>query len=100
MLHVTRDHSTIDVTCNNRLGLVVGTQNVNTRVQRHRDSLRKAGLRPVQIWVPDTRLPGFAEECRRQALVAAAADASDPDLNEFMDRSLEDIGFDDNNRTC
>jgi hypothetical protein len=23
--------------------------------------------RPVQIWVPDTRRPGFAEECRRQS---------------------------------
>ncbi|NBU58867.1 MAG: DUF3018 family protein [Betaproteobacteria bacterium] len=38
---------------------------VNARVQKHRDALRRAGLRPVQIWVPDTRLPGFAEECGR-----------------------------------
>jgi len=29
--------------------------------------LRKAGLRPVQIWVPDSRRPGFAEQCRRQS---------------------------------
>ncbi|MFH1987965.1 MAG: antitoxin MazE family protein [Pseudomonadota bacterium] len=26
-----------------------------------------AGLRPVQIWVPDTRRPSFAEECHRQS---------------------------------
>ncbi len=38
------------------------------RVQRHRDALRASGLRPVQIWVPDTRRAGFAEECRRQSL--------------------------------
>ena len=25
------------------------------------------GLRPVQIWVPDTRRPDFKEECRRQS---------------------------------
>jgi hypothetical protein len=37
------------------------------RVRRHRANLRAAGLRPVQIWVPDTRRPGFAEECRRQS---------------------------------
>lgn len=37
------------------------------RVQRRRDKLRAAGLRPVQIWVPDARRPGFAEECRRQS---------------------------------
>jgi hypothetical protein len=24
-------------------------------------------MRPVQIWVPDVRRPGFAEECRRQS---------------------------------
>jgi hypothetical protein len=24
-------------------------------------------MRPIQIWVPDTRAPGFAEECRQQA---------------------------------
>lgn len=37
------------------------------RVQRHRARLRASGLRPVQIWVPDTRRPGFADECRRQS---------------------------------
>nr|WP_158929350.1 antitoxin MazE family protein [Acidisphaera sp. S103] len=37
------------------------------RVQRRRDKLRAAGLRPLQIWVPDTRAIGFAEECVRQA---------------------------------
>lgn len=37
------------------------------RVQTHRAGLRAAGLRPLQIWVPDTRRPGFAEECRRQS---------------------------------
>lgn len=37
------------------------------RVERRRARLRVAGLRPVQIWVPDTRAPGFAEECARQS---------------------------------
>lgn len=37
------------------------------RVQKHRDGLRAAGMRPVQIWVPDTRREGFALECRRQS---------------------------------
>jgi hypothetical protein len=38
------------------------------RVKKHRTALRAAGLRPVQIWVPDTRRSGFAKECRRQSL--------------------------------
>lgn len=38
------------------------------RVARHREKLRRQGLRPIQIWVPDTSAPGFAEEARRQSL--------------------------------
>lgn len=38
------------------------------RVKNYREKLHAAGLRPLQIWVPDTRRPGFAEECRRQSL--------------------------------
>lgn len=37
------------------------------RVARRRAKLRAAGLRPVQLWVPDTRAAQFAEECRRQS---------------------------------
>ncbi|ADE15700.1 conserved hypothetical protein [Nitrosococcus halophilus Nc 4] len=40
---------------------------ITERVNRHRQQLRKAGLRPIQIWVPDTRRPEFQEECRRQS---------------------------------
>jgi len=65
---------------------------VSIRVQKRRDELRKAGLRPVQIWVPDTRRPGFEDECRRQSLLVAAADASDHDLAAFLDATLDDLG--------
>lgn len=64
---------------------------VNTRVQKHRDALRTAGLRPVQIWVPDTRRPDFVEESRRQSRLAAQADMADTDLQHFMDEALEDV---------
>ena len=37
------------------------------RVQEHRQRLRQSGLRPVQLWVKDTKHAGFAEECRRQS---------------------------------
>ncbi len=43
------------------------SSSVNERVRKRREKLRRAGLRPVQIWVPDTRQPGFAAECRRQS---------------------------------
>ncbi len=65
--------------------------NVNSRVQKHRNALRLAGLRPVQIWVPDTRRPGFAEECRRQSRLAARADGADPDIQGLMDEALANV---------
>ena len=33
---------------------------VAARVKKRRDALRMAGLRPVQIWVPDTSRPDFS----------------------------------------
>ena len=61
------------------------------RVQKRRDALRKAGLRPVQIWVPDTRRIGFAAECHRQSLLVAQGDGRDADLGHFMDAALADM---------
>jgi hypothetical protein len=80
MLHVT-----------NRGEAVMAASHTNTRVQKHRDALRTAGLRPVQIWVPDTRRPNFAKECRRQCRLIAQADNADTDMQHFMDEVLSDI---------
>ena len=64
--------------------------NTSARVQKHRNTLRDAGLRPVQIWVPDTRRAGFAEECRRQSR-ALSHDVNESDalawLEKIADRS-------------
>ena len=51
------------------------------RVRKYRASLRAQGLRPIQIWVPDTRRPGFAEEAERQCLAVR----NDPQEKEMMD---------------
>ncbi|MEE4377597.1 MAG: antitoxin MazE family protein [Candidatus Competibacteraceae bacterium] len=67
------------------------TTRVNERVQKHREALRRAGLRPVQIWVPDTRRPGFAKECQRQSQRVAQSDKVDVDLQHFIDAALADV---------
>ena len=61
---------------------------VAARVEKRRSALRMAGLRPVQIWVPDTRRPGFAAECKRQSLLAAQADAADTQVHRLMEEAL------------
>ena len=61
------------------------------RVAKRRAALRAQGLRPIQIWVPDTRAPGFAEECARQATIADAANRADPELTQFEEGVAADI---------
>ncbi len=58
------------------------------KMRDYRERMREQGLRPLQIWVPDTRATGFAKEARRQALMAAQG----PDEKETMDflEALED----------
>jgi hypothetical protein len=63
------------------------------RVRKHRESLRARGLRPIQIWVPDTRKPGFAEEARRHCL-AANDPAHDKEIFDFMEAVLADTQWD------
>lgn len=67
------------------------SRTVGERVQKHRDALRAQGLRPIQIWVPDSRAEGFAEECARQVERAAAADRSDQGHMGFVDAALDDL---------
>ena len=54
------------------------------KVQAHRDRMRRQGLRPIQIWVPDTRSPDFAAEAHRQSL-AVAMSAQEEDDQAFID---------------
>ena len=55
----------------------------------YRQRMRAAGLRPVQIWVPDTRAPDFAEKCRRQARAVAASDPAGDEIMDFIARVYE-----------
>jgi hypothetical protein len=59
-----------------------------------RNTPRKAGIRPVQILVPDTRRPDFEEECRRRSRLVALYDAHDADLQSFIDEAVAEVdGF-------
>lgn len=60
------------------------------KVRAHRERLRKQGLRPIQIWVPDVRSPEFAKEAHRQSL-AVARSPQEKDDQTFID-SLSDWG--------
>lgn len=65
---------------------------VNRRVNRHRDKLRGAGLRPLQIWVPDTRRRGFAKEARRQSMLLWD-DANEKDTLDWLAEAADTKGW-------
>ncbi|MPZ53106.1 MAG: DUF3018 family protein [Acidimicrobiia bacterium] len=65
---------------------------VRDRVKAHRDRMRAQGLRSVQIWVPDVRAPGFADEAHRQSVMVGAADrqGNDQDFIEAISVDWEE----------
>ena len=65
---------------------------ISARVQKHRAALRVSGLRPVQIWVPDTRRAGFAEECRRQSLLLQG-DTQEREIADWLEAAADHEGW-------
>jgi Protein of unknown function (DUF3018) len=60
------------------------------KVRAHREKLRRQGLRPIQIWVPDVRSPEFAAEAHRQSLIIAHSPHAKED-QDFID-AISDWG--------
>ncbi len=60
------------------------------KVRAHRERLRRQGLRPIQIWVPDVRSPEFAREAHRQSLAVAKSPHAKED-QDFID-AISDWG--------
>jgi hypothetical protein len=58
------------------------------KVSAYRRRLRAQGLRPIQIWVPDVRSPGFKAQAHRQSLAVATSRHADEDQS-FIDEVSE-----------
>ncbi|QCH15606.1 DUF3018 family protein [Synechococcus sp. CB0101] len=59
-------------------------QAARLRVAAHRQRLREQGLRPIQIWVPDTRSEAFAAAAHAQSRAASASAHAEADQS-FID---------------
>jgi len=58
------------------------------KVRAHRERLRRQGLRPIQLWVPDVRSSVFKAEAHRQSLAVAESDHERQD-QQFVDAVSE-----------
>jgi ubiquitin len=54
------------------------------KVRAHRERLRRQGLRPIQIWVPDVRSRAFKAEAHRQSAAVAQSEYEQDD-QAFID---------------
>src|SRR5260370_38307233 len=57
---------TVYVTCNTSVPRKCVMADSAKRVQKHRDKMKAAGLKPVTIWVPDVNAPGVREQIARE----------------------------------
>ncbi len=62
------------------------------RVRKRRAAMRMAGLRPIQLWVPDTHRPSFAQECRRQSALLRG-DAQESDVLTWIESASDAEGW-------
>ena len=70
----------------NRSKRCVAAKRLSSRdkVRAHRKRLRARGLRPIQVWVPDTRTAAFKLEAHRQSQLVAQSPAARRD-QDFID---------------
>ena len=88
-LHVTKEVDEMSVSPKKKVSDGGTSQ---AKVSAHRARLRQQGLRPIQIWVPDTRQPNFGVEAARQSKLLshsrlAAEDQSFVDAISELDLS-------------
>jgi hypothetical protein len=62
------------------------------RVRAHRQRLRRKGLRPVQVWLPDVRSRRFAAEARRQSRLVSRHH-SEREIIEHIERAADLAGW-------
>jgi len=72
------------------VGTSTKSKSSRDKVRAYRERLRKQGLRPIQIWVPDVNSPQFVKEAHRQSL-AVAKSPQEKDDQAFID-SISDWG--------
>ena len=58
------------------------------KARAYRERMRAKGLRPVQLWLPDTRTPEFAEKARKE-MIAIANSPTEAEDQAFIDAISE-----------
>jgi hypothetical protein len=91
VLHLRFDNVTLHVTNFGASFMTAETKRrrgSRERVRTYRERMRARGLRPIQIWVPDTRTAAFRAEAHRQSIAVAESPQAAED-QAFIDAISE-----------
>jgi hypothetical protein len=58
-------------------------KSANAKMRAYRERMRAAGLRQVQIWVPDSTSPSLRREARRQSILVSRSPAEEQALQDI-----------------
>ncbi|KAF0333043.1 DUF3018 domain-containing protein [Gigaspora margarita] len=61
-------------------------------MQKLRNQRRANGMRPIQIWVPDTRQPEFVSECQRQTRNIASNVTYEREIMDWIESTADTQG--------
>lgn len=66
---------------------------IRERVGQYRARMQSKGFRQINLWVPDTRSPALARECRKQSRLVAKADRREGILKSLDQVAAETEGW-------
>lgn len=62
-------------------------------MRKLRNQRRSDGMRPIQLWVPDTRQPEFVAECRRQVRNVASNVIHEREMMDWIESTADTQGW-------
>lgn len=65
----------------------MAVKDTQQRMKDYRARLRGQGLRPVQVWVPDQRQPGFREALKQQ--INSLNQVEETDALDFIEATAD-----------
>ena len=66
--------------------------NAAQKMERYRTKLRSSGLRPVQIWIPNTKSKAIIDEIQRQSR-RVSSDPRESEIMNFIETVMDHEGW-------
>jgi len=62
------------------------------KMRQYRERMKAAGLRPIQLWVPDVRSQKIIDEVRKQSILVSS-DSQEPRIMDIVESVMDHEGW-------